>query len=343
MKKNDISITFKNFSKSNLKLLLLFIPSIILITSSNYGLLVSFLSTFSVIENSSFQMFGTFLTSNKNKSVFQIFFFIFAIFFITLAFEWFTNGGRLDFDRLININYSSNVDFKSILAPLLLFFLTYKKIPVSTTFVLLSGFATKHTIDSMLTKTAASYLISFIFGYYIWYRLDRLLGGKISDFDYEKMNKWKNVQIISNIFLIVFWIMSNNSNLVVSLPRIFSVQYFIIYVLFCAISIFYVVFSRGGKIQSIIDAKNGLDNPKTNSIINVAFSLIILMFQCINTTPVATTWSFVGLLSGREFALSMRSFNGVKKVTLIKILRDLSVLIYGLLITLVYILFVKLI
>ena len=162
MKKNDISITFKNFSKSSLKLLLLFIPSIILITSSNYGLLVSFLSTFSVIENSSFQMFGTFLTSNKNKSVFQIFFFIFAIFFITLAFEWFTNRGRLDFDRLININYSSDVDLKSILAPLLLLFLTYKKIPVSTTFVLLSGFATKHTIDSMLTKTAASYLISFV-------------------------------------------------------------------------------------------------------------------------------------------------------------------------------------
>ena len=170
----------------------------------------------------------------------------------------------------------------------------------------------------------------------------KLLNGKISNFDNNKLIAWQNIQIISNIGLIIFWIMSNNSNLVVSLPRTFNIPYFLIYILFCAISIFYVVFSRGGKIQSIINAKNGLDNPKTNSIINIAFSLIILMFQYINTTPVATTWSFVGLLSGRELALSMKSFNGVKKITLIKILRDLSVLIYGLLITLIYVLLIKL-
>ena len=327
---------------NSVKLLLLFIPSIIMIALGNYALLVTFLSVFSVIENSSFQIFGTFLTSNKNKSVFQIFFFIFAIFLATLSFEWITNSGRLDFDRLANINYSNNIDFRSVLAPILLFFLTYKKIPVSTTFILLSGFATKHTVDSMLTKTATSYLVSFVFGYYIWYRLDKLLNGKISNFDNNKLIAWQNIQIISNIGLIIFWIMSNNSNLVVSLPRTFNIPYFLIYILFCAISIFYVVFSRGGKIQSIINAKNGLDNPKTNSIINIAFSLIILMFQYINTTPVATTWSFVGLLSGRELALSMKSFNGVKKITLIKILRDLSVLIYGLLITLIYVLLIKL-
>lgn len=327
---------------NKVKLLLLFVPSIIMIALGNYALLVTFLSVFSVIENSSFQIFGTFLTSNKNKSVFQIFIFIFAIFFVTLLFEWTTNGGRLDFDRLVNINYSENIDFRSVLAPLLLFFLTYKKIPVSTTFILLSGFATKHTVDSMLTKTATSYLVSFVFGYYIWYKLDKLLNGKISDFDNDKIKKWENIQIISNIGLIIFWIMSNNSNLVVSLPRTFNILYFLIYILFCAISVFYVVFSRGGKIQSIIDAKNGLDNPKTNSILNIAFSLIIFMFQYINTTPVATTWSFVGLLSGRELALSMKS-NGVKRITLIKILRDLSVLIYGLLITFIYVLFIKLI
>ena len=328
--------------KIKLKLLLLILPSIIIYYYGGYALLVTFLSIFSVLENSSFQIFGTFLSKSKKEPFYKMFLFIFSMFFATLLVEWSINGGRLDFNRLLKFEYVSEIGLKSILAPLLLLILSYKKIPVSTTFILLSGFATKNTIDSMLAKTATSYIFSFIIGYYVWYVLDKKFHNKISNFNDKKVNFWNNIQLISNVILVVFWIMSNNGNLVVALPRHFSVLDLCIYLLLCSISILYIVLAGGGEMQkSIMNAKNGLDNPKTSSIINIVFSSIILVFQYISPTPIATTWSFIGLLSGREFALSMKKINGVKRITIIKILKDLSVLIYGLIVTLIYIFVLK--
>lgn len=332
-----------NFLKdAKLKLLLLILPSIIIFYCGGYAWLTVFLSVFAILENNSFQIFGTLLSSNKNKPIYKLFLFIFLIFFTTLIFGWIINNGRLDFNRLLQFNYNGDIGIKSIIPPLLLFALSYKKIPVSATFILLSGFATKNTVDSMITKTAASYLLSFIIGYYIWYVLDKKFNDKISEFDEKRTFFWNNVQLISNVILIIFWIMSNNGGLIVSLPRNFNMLNFLVYLLFCAISISYIVFSRGGKLQkSIMNAKKGLNNPKTNSIINIIFSLIIFVFQHISSTPVATTWSFIGLLSGRELALSMKKNGYISKTTILKILKDLSVLIYGLIVTFVYIFIFK--
>ena len=343
MMKKLKNFSFKNFIVENkLKLLFLILPSILIFYFGNYALLITFLSVFSVLENSSFQIFGTFLSSNKENSFYKIFLFIVLIFIAVLFFEWNINNGRLDFGRLTNFDYNPYVGLKALTAPLLLFFLTYKKIPVSTTFVLLSGFMTKHTVDMMLAKTATSYLVSFIFGYYIWYILDKRFKDKITKFDEKDTNFWKNIQILSNIVLIVMWITSNNGNLIVSLPRNFTISSFLLYLSFCAITIAYIILSKGGKMQkSIIDAKKGLNNPKTGSIINMVFSSIILAFQFISTTPIATTWAFIGLLSGREFALSMKKHGSVNKITILKILKDLSVLIYGLIVTFIYIFVIR--
>ena len=67
----------------------------------------------------------------------------------------------------------------------------------------------------------------------------------------------------------------------------------------------------GGKIQKIILEKHNTRYIRSATIIDLVYWAILFFFKELNDIPMSTTWVFVGMLAGREFAIA--SFMGKKK------------------------------
>ena len=60
----------------------------------------------------------------------------------------------------------------------------------------------------------------------------------------------------------------------------------------------------GGKIQQIVLEKQHTRYVRSACIIDGAYFLCLYFFKELNNIPMSTTWVFVGLLCGRELAIS---------------------------------------
>ena len=63
----------------------------------------------------------------------------------------------------------------------------------------------------------------------------------------------------------------------------------------------------GGKIQKIVLEKQHTRYVRSACIIDAAYFLCLFFFKELNNIPMSTTWVFVGLLCGRELAISTMS------------------------------------
>jgi len=111
------------------------------------------ISAFSAVSNDSIQTLGTFIASNHNKKWWMLWIFIGTIFVATIGIGWYINNGDVSWGRLMvtNVNgdpssglkfpEASEFSFIQLLAPIILLFITRLRMPVSTTFLLLSSFA----------------------------------------------------------------------------------------------------------------------------------------------------------------------------------------------------------
>ena len=65
--------------------------------------------------------------------------------------------------------------------------------------------------------------------------------------------------------------------------------------------IFYI---GGGKIQEVVQKKSNVINLKQVTIIDFIYGCLLFTFKIINPIPMSTTWLFVGMLAGREIAMT---------------------------------------
>ena len=75
----------------------------------------------------------------------------------------------------------------------------------------------------------------------------------------------------------------------------------------------WIFWEKGGKIQKIVLDKQGTRYVRSATIIDLVYAFILLFFKQYNDIPMSTTWVFVGLLCGREFAIATIS-NGAYKI-----------------------------
>ena len=103
------------------------------------------------------------------------------------------------------------------------------------------------------------------------------------------------------------------ANIAVFLPRQLSfIQ--LLMVLCVTIGLLgYIFYTQGGKIQSVVLDKQGTRYVRSATIINVVYIVVLYIFKELNNLPMSTTWVFVGLLAGRELAIStvMRDYKFV--------------------------------
>ena len=62
----------------------------------------------------------------------------------------------------------------------------------------------------------------------------------------------------------------------------------------------------GAKIQQIVDEKSKVSDLRSATIMDVIYAIILFYFKIHSKIPMSTTWVFLGLLSGREIAMSIR-------------------------------------
>lgn len=308
-------------------------------TLSTFYMIAGFLiSMYSCVSNDVIQTLGTYLSSSKKFPTWVIWSFTSAVLILTITLGWMINDGDMSFGRLERIPFPDNFTLVHVLPPIILLFLTKYGIPVSTTFLILSIFSASNVevIGMILTKSILGYVIAIISAIIIYSVIARPVERYFYYTQKEKISKWWiAAKWLSTAFLWSQWLMQDAANLFVYLPRKASLgELVFVLTAFCAF-LWVVAYKRGGEIQKIVKMKTNVQDPRSATIIDLIYALILLYFIQLNNVPMSTTWVFVGLLAGREIALYHRlRFESPKKMYK-HIFKDLTKVTFGLVVSIV--------
>ncbi|MEZ4104309.1 MAG: hypothetical protein R3B60_03410 [Candidatus Paceibacterota bacterium] len=260
------------------------------------------LAAYSVIANDSVQTLGTFIASNQKTRWYYLWGFASTILIITLSISYFTSGGDISSGRLEKIPFIQ-IEWYHALAPLALVLLTRVGIPVSTSLLVLSAFASSLVFTSILTKSALGYGIAALTAYVLWIVIFKWDNANNPVPEHRK-KLWRIFQWLATGFLWYTWLSHDIANVAVFLPRELTLLQFILVLTIFVIGLAYIFWKKGGKIQQIVLEKKNTRYIRSATIIDLVYALILLIFKEWNSIPMSTTWVFVGLLSGRELAMS---------------------------------------
>ena len=270
------------------------------------------LASYSVIANDSVQTLGTFIASNSERfKWYYLWGAASSVLLFTLWYGWASNGGDISYGRLNKIPYQE-IQWYHAVAPAALLLLTRFGIPVSTTFLVLSAFASTFILEKMLLKSVMGYAIAAVVAYGIWFIVTRWIDEKNDPVRDKNKAKWRIAQWCSTGFLWYTWLSHDLANIAVYLPRQLSVEWMLfISVVFTSL-LAWIFWEKGGKIQKIVLDKQGTRYVRSATIIDLVYAFILLFFKQYNDIPMSTTWVFVGLLCGREFAIATISKGSYK-------------------------------
>ena len=261
-------------------------------------------AAYSVVANDSVQTLGTWIASNSQRfKWYWLWIASSSVLLFTLWYGWSVNEGDISFGRLNKIPWVEPQWYHA-LAPLILLALTRAGIPVSTTFLVLSAFASTFVLEKMLVKSIMGYAIAAVVAYVLWFIIERLIDEKADRVKEKNIKYWRVGQWCTTGFLWYTWLSHDLANIAVFLPRVVPVGWMIFASSIFIIFLGYMFYEKGGKIQKIILEKTGTRYVRSATIIDLVYSFILLFFKQYNDIPMSTTWVFIGLLCGRELAIS---------------------------------------
>lgn len=123
-------------------------------------------AAYAVVGNDALQTLGTFINSNRRLHWTVLFGFAGAVLILTFTYGWMMNSGDPSFGRLANeAKYPPiTIEWYHTLPPLVLVLITRLGIPVSTSFMVLTIFATASGLGSMIEKSLLGYGLAFAVG-----------------------------------------------------------------------------------------------------------------------------------------------------------------------------------
>ena len=261
------------------------------------------LAAYSVIANDSVQTLGTWLASNSERfSWYKLWAPASIVLLFTIWFGWIINDGDISYGRLTNIPFQE-VQWYHAVAPLILVILTKVGVPVSTTFLVLSAFASGVVFEKMLIKSALGYVVSATVAYAIWLVVSRWLETK-TDILFSQDRWWRVGQWVTTGGLWVMWLSHDMANIAVFLPRDVPVGAMIVISVAFVSGLAYMFWERGGKIQQVVLSKVNTKYVRSATLVDLVYAIILYVFKELNSIPMSTTWVFLGLLAGRELAIA---------------------------------------
>lgn len=134
-------------------------------------------AAYAVVGNDALQTLGTFISSNRHLHWTLLFAFAGAVLTLTFVFGWVANDGDPSFGRLANeAKYPPiSIEWYHALPPLVLLLITRLGIPVSTSFMVLTIFATVGGFGSMIEKSLIGYASAFGIGLGVYLLISRTL------------------------------------------------------------------------------------------------------------------------------------------------------------------------
>ena len=287
------------------------------------------LAAYSVIANDSVQTLGTFIASNQRFKWYWLATAASAVLTFTLIYGWNVNDGDITFGRLNKIPYQT-IQWYHAAAPLILVILTRVGIPVSTTFLVLSAFASTVVLEKVLIKSVVGYGLAAMVAYLVWLAVSYFINEKFDKVKENHRRGWVIGQWCTTGFLWYTWLSHDVANIAVFLPRQLPINLLIVCIILLSVLLFYIFWDKGGRIQKIVYSKTGTRYTRSATIIDFIYAIILLYFKQYNDIPMSTTWVFIGLLCGRELAIATMNKEYKLRYVFPLIGKDFLKMIFGL-------------
>ncbi|MYD96250.1 MAG: hypothetical protein F4X98_02535 [Gammaproteobacteria bacterium] len=306
------------------------------------------LAAYSVVANDSIQTLGTFLASNAQRPWWVLWMFAGSIMLAVIFYSWFVNDGDPAYGLLDKFPEPiGGISWLHAIPPLALLILTRLGVPVSTTFLVLTVFAVTggetSNIAKMLTKSALGYVVAFVAAIGLF----ALVFKRASEYFHRTKGDtiptyWVVLQWASTGFLWSMWLIQDLANIFVYLPRQLSVSWLVFGIITLLAMQGYIFYRFGGAIQKIVTSKTDTTDIRAATIIDFIYGLVLLVFKFMLpwvspdlNIPMSTTWVFLGVLAGREFALSFYLSDTSTRGTVSKVMSDALKALSGLVVSVV--------
>ena len=224
--------------------------------------------------------------------------------------------------------------FLQVSAAIFLLILTRLRMPVSTTFILLTSFAASTSaVGKVLAKSMSGYIMAFVFGLMFF-----MLVAKFSKKYFVGKVKpvWVIAQWMTSGLLWATWLTQDAANIAVYLPRTLSVLELITFIGIVTVGLGVLLYYKGGRIQKIVTEKSVVTDVRFATLIDLIYCIILFYFKMHSKVPMSTTWVFIGLLAGRELGMSiMKTGNNTILGGLRLAFKDVSFAFIGLFVSIV--------
>ena len=297
------------------------------------------LAAYAVVANDSIQTLGTFLASNSRWPWWVLWLFGSGVLLVVMCYGWVVNDGDVAYGRLGKFpTPEGGVSWIHAIPPLALLILTRLGVPVSTTFLVLTVFAVTGgqpgNLGAMLVKSAIGYVVAFTAAIVLF----RLVFKRASEYFHRTRGVaiptyWVVLQWASTGFLWSQWLIQDLANIFVYLPRSLSVEWLAFGMVALVAMQGYIFYQFGGKIQKIVTTKTDTTDIRAATIIDFIYGMVLLVFKEWSHMPMSTTWVFLGVLAGREFALSLYLADTSTKETSRKVVADALKALFGLVVS----------
>ncbi len=295
------------------------------------------LASYSIVANDAIQTLGTFLASNHKRPWWVLWIFAASILCTVLLIGWYANGGDPSYGRLERIPLPPHgIQWYYIAPPIIILILTRFGVPVSTTFIVLSVFVVSNNpdiIEKMVLKSVLGYGVAFVCAFllarFVLLVVERYFLRTHTD-DEDKHPIWVVLQWLSTGFLWSQWLMQDLANIFVYAPRDLDLRLMLAAMAWMCLLLGLIFYFKGGRIQRIVTSKLNSGDIRSATIIDFQYAVILYVFKNLNNIPMSTTWVFLGLLAGRELALSLGFYSKIKKKTYANVGRDAVKLLLGL-------------
>lgn len=274
------------------------------------------LAAYAVVGNDALQTLGTFINSNQKLPWWALFLFAAVTLCIVFALGYLQFDGDPSWGRLANVKKFPVVEIQwyHVTPALALLILTRFGIPVSTTFMVLTSFATAGGLGSMLEKSLFAYAASFMLGLGMYVFLAPTLERHFMRTPDEAQKPfWILMQWTITAYLWSVWLIQDFANIFVYLPRELTITQTVAAVSVVVLLLFYTFYNRGGPVQRILRSKSNVTDIRSATIIDFSYASILAYFAYVSNTPMSTTWAFLGYIAGREISIAtinkVRPFN----------------------------------
>ena len=320
------------------------------------GMWVGFaFAAYAAVANDSIQTIGTFIASNQDKKWWVLWLFLGGIFVSTITYSWMTvdvvgaidEAGKAVGDGIVDRDVSNgrlsakgfdkaptSFHFLQVAAPVFLLILTRLRMPVSTTFILLTSFAaTPAAVGKVLAKSMSGYILAFLIGFIVFITIAQLAKKYFTG----KANfGWTIAQWITSGTLWSVWLMQDAANIAVYLPRSMNFFTFFGFVSIIFFGLGLLLYYKGGRIQKIVTEKSVVTDVRFATVIDFIYCILLFYFKLYSQVPMSTTWVFIGLLGGRELGMAIRRSGENSILKSFKLIfKDFSFAMIGLLISIV--------